>query len=52
MGRDALRIQKEVGGNLAELLVTVAETMTQRERLRREVNALTAEGRLSAMILW
>jgi len=27
----ALRIQKEVGGNLAELLVTVAETMTQRE---------------------
>lgn len=47
----ALRIQREVGGNLAELLVTVAETMTQRERLRREIHALTAEGRFSAVVL-
>ena len=47
----AIRIQREVGGNLAELLDTVADTMTQRERLRHEVLALTAEGRLSAWIL-
>ncbi|MGY6500133.1 MAG: type II secretion system F family protein [Acidimicrobiales bacterium] len=47
----AIRIQREVGGNLAELLMTVADTMTQRERLRRDVNALTAEGRVSAMVL-
>ncbi len=47
----AIRIQREVGGNLAELLDTVAETMSQRERLRREVRALTAEGRFSAYIL-
>lgn len=47
----AIRIQREVGGNLAELLVTVAETMTQRERLRRDVNTLTAEGRMSAIVL-
>ena len=47
----AIRIQREVGGNLAELLDTVAETMAQRERLRREVRALTAEGRFSAYIL-
>ena len=47
----AIRIQREVGGNLAELLVTVADTMTQRERLRRDVNALTAEGKVSAMVL-
>lgn len=47
----AIRIQREVGGNLAELLVTVAETMTERERLRRDVNALTAEGRISAIVL-
>src|SRR5205814_1455093 len=33
----AIRIQREVGGNLAELLSTVAETMIARERLRREV---------------
>jgi tight adherence protein B len=47
----AIRIQREVGGNLAELLSTVAETMIHRERLRREIRALTAEGRISAIIL-
>lgn len=47
----AIRIQREVGGNLAELLITVQETMVQRERLRREVAALTAEGKISAYIL-
>jgi tight adherence protein B len=47
----AIRIQREVGGNLAELLLTVANTMTQRERLRRDVATLTAEGRISAIVL-
>ncbi|MFN8052026.1 MAG: type II secretion system F family protein [Acidimicrobiales bacterium] len=47
----AIRIQREVGGNLAELLMTVSDTMTQRERLRRDVASLTAEGRMSAIIL-
>jgi tight adherence protein B len=47
----AIRIQREVGGNLAELLSSVADTMRSRERLRREVSALTAEGRLSAIIV-
>lgn len=47
----AIRIQREVGGNLSELLLTVAETMVQRERLRRDVSSLTAEGRMSAIIL-
>jgi tight adherence protein B len=47
----AIRIQREVGGNLSELLMTVAETMTQRERLKRDVKSLTAEGRISAYVL-
>lgn len=47
----AIRVQREVGGNLAELLDTVAHTMTDRERLKREIFSLTAEGRLSAWIL-
>ena len=47
----AIRIQREVGGNLAELLQTVAETMVQRSRLRGEVRALTAEGRISGIIM-
>ena len=47
----AIEIQREVGGNLAEVLQTTAETMIQRNRLRREMKALTAEGRLSAIVL-
>jgi tight adherence protein B len=47
----AIRIQREVGGNLAELLTTVANTLRERERLRRQVKVLSAEGRLSAWIL-
>jgi len=47
----AINIQREVGGNLAEVLQTTAETMLQRNRLRREMKALTAEGRISAIVL-
>jgi tight adherence protein B len=47
----AIRIQREVGGNLAEVLDTVAHTMIERGRLRREIKTLTAEGRISAIIL-
>lgn len=47
----AIRIQRQVGGNLAELLDTVAGTIREREYLRRQVSALSAEGRLSAWVL-
>ncbi|HYF74275.1 MAG TPA: type II secretion system F family protein, partial [Nocardioides sp.] len=47
----AIRIQRQVGGNLAELLDTVAATMREREFVRRQVAALSAEGRLSAWVL-
>lgn len=47
----AIGIQREVGGNLAEVLQTTAETMVHRNRLRREMKALTAEGRISALVL-
>jgi tight adherence protein B len=47
----AINIQREVGGNLAEVLQTAAETMVERNRLRREMRALTAEGRISAIVL-
>ena len=47
----AIEIQREVGGNLSEVLQTVADTMLQRNRLRGEVKALTAEGRISAFVL-
>lgn len=47
----AIRIQREVGGNLAEILHTVSDTLREREFLRRQVKALSAEGRLSGYIL-
>lgn len=47
----AIRIQREVGGNLAELMRTVADTLREREYLRRQVRVLSAEGRISAYVL-
>ena len=47
----AIRIQRETGGNLAEVLGNTVETMRERAMLRRHVRALSAEGRLSAFIL-
>ena len=46
-----IRIQREVGGRLAEVLTTTAGTMRERSHLRNHVRALSAEGRLSAYIL-
>jgi tight adherence protein B len=46
-----IRIQREVGGNLAEVLQTAVETMRERDGLRRHVRALSAEGRMSAIVL-
>lgn len=48
----AIAVQREVGGNLAEVLDIVAETIRERDTLRRQVKALSAEGRLSAAILF
>ena len=47
----AINIQRQVGGNLAETLRNTAATLRDRESLRRHVNALSAEGKLSAYIL-
>jgi tight adherence protein B len=47
----AMNIQRQVGGNLAELLETVAATLRGREQVRRQITTLSAEGRLSAIIL-
>ncbi|MDR7279995.1 type II secretion system F family protein [Catenuloplanes atrovinosus] len=47
----AIRVQREVGGNLAEVLSTTISTIRERELLRGHVRALSAEGRLSAWVL-
>ena len=47
----AVNIQREVGGNLAEILDNVADTLRERAMMRRQIRVLTAEGRLSAWVL-
>jgi tight adherence protein B len=47
----AIGIQREVGGNLAELLDIVADTMIARSRIRGEAHTLTAEGRIGAAVI-
>jgi tight adherence protein B len=47
----AIRLQRQVGGNLAEVLSTVSQTIRDRYSLKRQIKALSAEGRLSSMIL-
>ncbi len=48
----AVRIQRETGGNLAEVLRNTVATMRERAFLRRQMRTLSAEGRLSAYILF
>jgi Flp pilus assembly protein TadB len=47
----AIMINRETGGNLAEVLENVAGTIRERNEIRRQVKALSAEGRLSATVL-
>ncbi len=47
----AVLIQREVGGNLAQILDTISDTINERIRMKREINALTAQGRLSSWVL-
>ena len=47
----AVLIQREIGGNLAQVLDSISDTIIERIRMKREINALTAQGRLSAVVL-
>ena len=47
----AVLIQREVGGNLAQILDTISDTINERIRMKREIKALTAQGRFSAWVL-
>ncbi|MEA1961390.1 MAG: type II secretion system F family protein [Bacillota bacterium] len=44
-------IQRQVGGNLAEILENISETIRERARIKREIKILTAQGRLSGLII-
>ena len=47
----AVLIQRQVGGNLAQILDTISDTIRERIRMKGEVKALTAQGRASGVVL-
>ena len=48
---EAIEIHRQIGGDLAEILDAVNETIRDRTRIRRRIKSLSAEGRISAVIL-
>ncbi|MCF6094185.1 type II secretion system F family protein [Microaerobacter geothermalis] len=46
----AMLIQRQVGGNLARILDSIAETIRERTRIQGEIKTLTAQGRMSGFI--
>jgi tight adherence protein B len=49
---EAMEIHRDVGGDLAEVLDHVGDTIRARSRVQRQVRALSAEGRMSATVLF
>lgn len=47
----AINIARETGGNLAEILTQLSHTIRQRNMLQGKINTLTAEGRLSGIVV-
>jgi len=47
----AVLIQRQVGGNLSEVLESIANTIRERVRIKGEIKTLTAQGRISGMII-
>lgn len=47
----AVIIQRQVGGNLARILENIAETIRERVRIKGEIKTLTAQGRISGLII-
>ncbi|WP_051120182.1 type II secretion system F family protein [Bacillus sp. 1NLA3E] len=48
---NAIIIQRSTGGNLTQILDTIQETITDRVRIKEELRALTAQGKMSAWII-
>jgi tight adherence protein B len=48
---NAILIQKDIGGNLSEILENIAETIRERQKIQSELKTLTAQGRLSGIIV-
>lgn len=47
----ALVVQRQTGGNIAEILETLATTIRERNKLHKQISSLTAQGRMSGIVL-
>lgn len=47
----AVLIQRTTGGNLSEILTTISKTIKDRVQIKGEINTITAQGRMSGMII-
>ena len=48
---NAILIQKDIGGNLSEILDNIAETIRERQKIQNELKTLTSQGKLSGLIV-
>jgi len=48
---NAILIQKDIGGNLSEILNNISNTIRERQKIQNELKTLTAQGRLSGIIV-
>jgi tight adherence protein B len=47
----AVLIQRTTGGNLSEILSTISDTIRERIKIKGEINSITAQGRMSGLII-
>ena len=48
---NAILIQKDIGGNLSEILDNISHTIRERQKIQNELKTLTAQGKLSGIIV-
>ena len=47
----ALRINREIGGNLAEILESLADTLRRKHQMEGKIDSLTAQGKLQGIVM-
>ncbi len=47
----AMSVQREVGGNLAEVLDSISETIRERVRIKGEIKSMTSQGRITGILV-
>jgi len=47
----SINLARDAGGNLGEILLRIANTMRERKKIQGKINSLTAQGRMSGMVM-